>query len=463
MNTTLKQLVCKASSHQGDNDRFFHYPGQQCAGIAFTSLLYSTICPVGSWIESDLDKLLIVGDRLHFFQVCHLRYKVGVTQKLHVDELPTKLRAFSYEFHIDREIFGGTTRQKKGKLEDQDILVLPRVFEECVQQNYVGIVLRFQDYCVSCINSYGEWFLFDSHARNKEGMVDGNGKAVLLKFSNSAAIANHVNDFVGTNDETDTSFEALALTKIQRKSCANQAEMRINFVPSFVLTRFKSKYGNVQVNSDNLQNLELGFLIDDNIIDFVLFYKAEERSYGENFSADKLYIFSSCFYKKLTDFNPNRIRNWTRGINIFSKEFVVIPVCTGIHWLLVIVKMNYGDGVSIMILDSANRSSSRAGVRPRPSVERTVRTYLQDEWVAKAQNKGREISFVQVKYPDVPQQPNDTDCGAYVMKFFTEFIGDLPVDQWPSWKPRFTDDDVKQLRTNTMFVLQDLASGERDD
>ena len=74
--------------------------------------------------------------------------------------------------------------------------------------------------------------------------------------------------------------------------------MRINFVPSVVLTRFKSKYGNVQVDSDNLQNLEQGFLIDDNIIDFVLFYKAEERSAYPNFPADLLYIFSSCFYKK---------------------------------------------------------------------------------------------------------------------------------------------------------------------
>ena len=60
-------------------------------------------------------------------------------------------------------------------------------------------------------------------------------------------------------------------------------------------------------------------------------------------------------------------------------------VCTGIHWLLVIAKMNYGYG---------------------------------DEWVAKAKQKERVISFEQVKYPDDPERPNDTDCGAYVMNFF---------------------------------------------
>ena len=254
-----------------------------------------------------MDKLLIAG--VHFFQVCCLRYKVGVNQKLHVDELPNKLRAFGYDFHVDKEIFGGTTIQDR---EDEDVLELQQVLEKSVQQNSFGFVLRFEDYCVACINSYGEWFLFDSHARDNNGMVDGNGKAVLLKFENSRAVASHIKEFQGANCGTDISFEALVLTKIKRKSCTTKHEMYINFVPSIVLVRFKSKYRNVQLDSDNLQNLEYGYLIDDNLMDFVLLYKAEEKSAAPDFSVDTVYIFSACFYKRLTDFNPNRIRNWTR-------------------------------------------------------------------------------------------------------------------------------------------------------
>ncbi|XP_068721910.1 M-phase phosphoprotein 8-like [Montipora capricornis] len=151
-NAYKKQLVVQASSHQGDNSLVFHHAGQQCAGIAFISLLYSTIHPVGTWREQDLDKLLIAGDRLHFFQVCCLRYKVAVNQKLHVDELPNKLRAFGYDFHVDTEIVGGTTMQER---EDEDVLELQQVLEKSVQQNSFGFVLRFEDYCVACINSYG--------------------------------------------------------------------------------------------------------------------------------------------------------------------------------------------------------------------------------------------------------------------------------------------------------------------
>ena len=90
------------------------------------------------------------------------------------------------------------------------------------------------------------------------------------------------------------------------------------------------------------------------------------------------------FTKKLASFSPNRIRNWTKGVNIFLKEYVIIPVCTGTHWMLVIVKMNRGDGVSIMILDAANRPSVRSNKIHRRSVERLVKNYLRDEWTVKA-------------------------------------------------------------------------------
>jgi len=107
-NTPSKRLVCHASSHQGDSDKLlYHYPGQQCAGIAFTSLLYSTIHPVGSWTESDLDKLLIVGDKTPLLPSLPPEIQDWYNPTLHVEELPTKLRAFRYEFHVDTEIFGG--------------------------------------------------------------------------------------------------------------------------------------------------------------------------------------------------------------------------------------------------------------------------------------------------------------------------------------------------------------------
>ena len=54
-----------------------------------------------------------------------------MTQKLHVDELPTKLRAFRCEFQVDTEIFGGTTTQEE--VEVEGMWELERVLEKSVQ------------------------------------------------------------------------------------------------------------------------------------------------------------------------------------------------------------------------------------------------------------------------------------------------------------------------------------------
>lgn len=156
-------------------------------------------------------------------------------------------------------------------------------------------------------------------------------------------------------------------------------EMRVSVVPPFVLVKYKSKYGNVQVDSDNLMNLEHGYLIDNNLMHFLLFHKVEGKSTVTTFPANKLFIFSACFYKKLTAFNPNQVRNWTKGVNIFQKDFVIMPVCTGSQWILIILKMNYGPDVLMTILDSPQTP----GVTRRLSVERFVKNYLKDEWAAK--------------------------------------------------------------------------------
>ena len=102
-----KTLVSFASSNQGDSDQpLYHYPG-------------------------------------HFFHVCCLGYTTQSTQKLHVDELPIKLRAFYYEFQVERDVFGGVTRYKEEEeTESEDgVWTLERVQEKSIQENYPGLVL----------------------------------------------------------------------------------------------------------------------------------------------------------------------------------------------------------------------------------------------------------------------------------------------------------------------------------
>lgn len=71
----------------------------------------------------------------------------------------------------------------------------------------------------------------------------------------------------------------------------------------------------------------------------------------------RTHIFDTFFYQKLTNSAENKIReennlnaaqrrhmrvkNWTRNVNIFEKDFLIIPINKNVHWYLAIVCYPY--------------------------------------------------------------------------------------------------------------------------
>lgn len=95
--------------------------------------------------------------------------------------------------------------------------------------------------------------------------------------------------------------------------------------------------------------------------------------------------------------------------------------------------------MKLMILNSLRKQQK--------TVEhRTVR-YLKDVWSARPSQGGRQtLEVEQVRYPRVPPQPNDEDCGLYVMKCFEWFLEFVNRDlQWSSWNPNFSHQDILSL------------------
>ncbi len=87
--------------------------------------------------------------------------------------------------------------------------------------------------------------------------------------------------------------------------------------------------------------------LNDTIVDFQLKYTYS--SWPAIFK-DKVYIFSSFFWKKLVNIGSkntmnqrlNQILRWTKHIkSLFSKQYIIIPKCEQQHWELVII-CNHG-------------------------------------------------------------------------------------------------------------------------
>ncbi|KAL8950221.1 MAG: hypothetical protein Q9222_003728 [Ikaeria aurantiellina] len=94
----------------------------------------------------------------------------------------------------------------------------------------------------------------------------------------------------------------------------------------------------------DLERLDEGEFLNDNIIAFYLRYLEMQAEQADPTIARKVYMFNTFFYERLTaadaghkGFNYDAIRKWTRGVDIFTYDFVVVPVNESAHWYIAII------------------------------------------------------------------------------------------------------------------------------
>uniref|UniRef100_A0AAX7UBJ1 Ubiquitin-like protease family profile domain-containing protein n=1 Tax=Astatotilapia calliptera TaxID=8154 RepID=A0AAX7UBJ1_ASTCA len=86
--------------------------------------------------------------------------------------------------------------------------------------------------------------------------------------------------------------------------------------------------GRITVTKEDLACLDAGEFLNDVIIDFYLKYLLLEGVGGS--VAERSHIFSSFFYKQLSRRDRHtrhqRVKTWTRHVDIFTKDFLFVPV-----------------------------------------------------------------------------------------------------------------------------------------
>ena len=200
--------------------------------------------------------------------------------------------------------------------------------------------------------------------------------------------------------------------------------------------------GAVQITLGDLENLKDGSMLNDQCVDFFLKY-VQIETIGKQFPdvLSKVHFFNSFFYQKLAQRNDlesgvdaatashARVKGWTKGVDVFEKEFLLIPVHSGLHWSLAIVCYAGFDQSErdpmILHMDSLTQS----GGHNSEMVAKNVRRYLNKEWVARG--KGDEEDKFTTKTlpclrPNVPRQQNGCDCGVFILAFVEKFLTEKP-------------------------------------
>ncbi|KAM8721754.1 sentrin-specific protease 7b isoform 2-T5 [Acanthopagrus schlegelii] len=274
--------------------------------------------------------------------------------------------------------------------------------------------------------------------------------------------------------------------------------------------------GRIAVTKEDLACLDGGEFLNDVIIDFYLKYLLLERVGGS--VAERSHVFSSFFYKQLSrrraagendapsvpdrHMRHQRVKTWTRHVDIFTKDFLFVPVNQEAHWFLVLVCFPGLEEVQYEEFHSPTGGSERAAGKPSPrsqqppeclqqgchrdtvvkrpcilvmdslklsyheNVCRLLRDYLQVEWaVRRGTSRLFTSDTMRSSNCRVPQQDNSSDCGVYLLQYAESFLQnpvvhfDLPL-RLEHWFPR---QRVRQKREEIRSLIMRLHQSQKKE
>ncbi|KAI4163629.1 MAG: hypothetical protein LQ342_002663 [Letrouitia transgressa] len=98
------------------------------------------------------------------------------------------------------------------------------------------------------------------------------------------------------------------------------------------------------VDWGDLERLDEGEFLNDNLIAFYLRFLEYNVDQKAPDVARRVYIFNTFFYERLSStskgqkgINYPAVQKWTRGVDIFTYDYVVVPVNESAHWYVAII------------------------------------------------------------------------------------------------------------------------------
>ena len=105
-----------------------------------------------------------------------------------------------------------------------------------------------------------------------------------------------------------------------------------------VYPRFGKK--KAEVDAQDLERLRDNEFLNDNLIGFYIRFLEDHLDRTNKKAAKKVYFFNSYFYATLTNKRPinyESVQKWTRTVDIFSHDYVVVPINEAAHWYVAII------------------------------------------------------------------------------------------------------------------------------
>lgn len=188
----------------------------------------------------------------------------------------------------------------------------------------------------------------------------------------------------------------------------------------------------IQLTRLDIQTLKGLNWLNDEIINFYFSMLAERSNKEDNLP--KVHTFNTFFYPKLVKEGYNSLRRWTKRVDVFTKDILLVPVHLGVHWCLAIIDFRKK---LIEYYDSMGGDNEVC--------LNALRDYLVSEHLDKKKSTYDVSSWDLVHAKDIPRQLNGSDCGVFACKYAEYITRDVPVT--------FTQQDMPFFRRQMVWEL----------
>ncbi|KGL76167.1 Sentrin-specific protease 1, partial [Tinamus guttatus] len=179
------------------------------------------------------------------------------------------------------------------------------------------------------------------------------------------------------------------------------------------------------ITRKDIQTLNNLNWLNDEIINFymnLLMERSKEKG------LPTVHAFNTFFFTKLKTAGYQAVKRWTKKVDIFSVDLLLVPIHLGVHWCLAVVDFRKK---SITYYDSMGGINSEAC--------RILLQYLKQESLDK---KRKEFdtngwSLLSKRSQEIPQQMNGSDCGMFACKYADCITKDKPINFTQQHMPYF--------------------------
>ncbi|KAK3919045.1 Sentrin-specific protease 1 [Frankliniella fusca] len=188
---------------------------------------------------------------------------------------------------------------------------------------------------------------------------------------------------------------------------------------------------NLSIKGRDMRTLKPLAWLNDEVINFYMNLLIE-RGKSDNYPS--VHAFNTFFFPKLSGSGYDSLKRWTRKVDIFSHDFILVPIHRGMHWCMAIINMKEK---VICYYDSMDGRF--------PQCADALLNYLQKESMDKKKQPFDTAGWKKEHAENIPQQNNGSDCGMFACMYAEYVSRNAPIS--------FTQDDMPYFRRKVVYEI----------